>query len=319
MANETVNQEQEIEENVSQDLTDEHVDKFFENGGKEAPISHEESESTDRTSPSTENIEQNDNPAQPEEEKPDLTRNYQAAMKEERQRRQQEMAMRQELEKKVAVMEQRFQQFIHRTEQESQPSPPSYEEDPLGHQQHTIKELQDYVIQQNEYLNKQQQSLEAQQNEYNFKSAYADQAREYAGSNPEFMDAYNYLVSKKMNEYIAAGLSPQQANQQLTYEEAKVVGLAFRQGVNPAERVFAMAKASGYTKPTDSIQPKSQNENSEVSKKLEQIQKSIVANKSLSQAGGKADTKSSLSLQSIADMDDDEFDKVDWKKVVKYA
>jgi hypothetical protein len=120
-----------------------------------------------------------------------------------------------------------------------------------------------------------------------------------------------------MGEYMAAGLTEQEANQQITHEEAQVVSLAFRQGANPAERVYAMAKASGYAKAQNTPQPQTSNDNAEVAKKLEQLQKSIAANKSLSQSGGKVDTKPTLSLQSIADMDDDEFDKVDWKKLVK--
>lgn len=309
----------------TQDLTDEQVDKFFESGGKEeevgsAPKAEEnQSEGQENTEANSEVGPQEETPEQAEEKH---ARNYQAAMKEERQRRQEIERVLAETKAQQAAdkqrMEERFQEVINRIkQQEPQMQVPSFDEDPLGHQQHVIKELQDYVLKQNEYLQSQQEVSQREYQRQQFERAYMGQAQEFSKVTPDFMDAYNYLVSKKMGEYMAAGLSEAQANQQITREEAQVVSLAFQQGVNPAERVYAMARASGYAK----AQPQAQasNENAEVAKKLEQIQKSMAANKSLSQAGGKSDSKPSLSLQSIADMDDDEFDKVDWKKLVRAA
>ncbi len=311
--NEELNQE--IEQPISNDISEEQIEKFFETGGKETPNqetvdeSQTEGEVNTQTPPSPESIEQQKEQMQLEEEK--HARNYQAAMKEER-------ARRQELQQKVAVMEDRFQKIMEFKQQENQPKVPSYDEDPLEHLRVALKETQDYAIQQNQFLQQQQEVVRMQQAEAQFINAYSEKAVEYQQQNPEFLDAYNYYATKKMAEYVAGGLTPKEADYQIKLEEAKIVSAAFKQGVNPAERIYAMAKASGFTK-VNNEPIKNTSAMDETAKKLEQIQRDIKANRSLSNAAGKTDTKQGLSLQAIADMDDDEFDKVDWSKVIKAA
>jgi hypothetical protein len=302
---------QEIEQPVAQDISDEQLDKFFEEGGKEpsppANSNDEAQEEVKQPEPTPEETQAI------EEEK--HSRNYQAAMKEERARRQELQRLHELQAQKIAQMEERFQKIIEIKQQEELPKIPAYDEDPLENIRMTQKEIQDYVIQQNQYLQQQQAAAQRQSQQQQFIETYKAHTAEFAKSTPDCMQAYNYLVQTRLAEHQAAGYSEAQAHQLIVEDEAAIVAKAFSDGVNPAERIYSLAKLRGYAakapeKPNTSAMD-------ETAKKLEQIQKSIQANKSLSNAGGKADTKQGLSLQSIAEMDDDEFDKVDWGKLVR--
>lgn len=311
---------QDVDQTLAGELTDESLDKFFENGGEEETAPPPQEEKQDQSIPEQSPDQEIDQANKIEEER--HARNYQAAMKEERARRQELQRQLEETNAKQAILDQRLQAIFQRTQAENQPKLPSYDEDPLGHQQHKIAELEEYIIKQNNYLQQTYEQQQAQIAENNFRMTYAKHVQEFAKEAPDFMVAYNHLVGQKVGEFMAGGLTFEEADHQIKLEEARLVGHALRQGANPAERIYAMAKAAGYNNQQaapQSLTTQQTSQADEVSKKLEQIQKSLVTNKSLSNAGGNAESKPAITLQRIADMDDDEFDKFDWNKFVKAA
>lgn len=307
-----------VEEIINEEITDEQLDKFFEDGGKPdvAPKAAEPDIETSEESIKEEPAkapEDKTTEADVEEEK--HARNYQAAMKEERLRRQELALELAETKANQARMEATFQKVIQKQEQEAQPQIPSYEEDPLGHLSANQKEIADYAIRQNQYLLSQKQAADLHNQKVQFINSYGTQAQEFAKETPEFFDAYNYMIAKKRQEYMAAGVTQQEADQQIEFEETRIVSKAFRDGVNPASRVYAMAKVMGYSA-APSQAPKDDTAMLDVSKKLEQLQRDMKVNRSLSNAPSKSSVQTALTLEKLSQMDDDEFDK-NWNKVMK--
>jgi hypothetical protein len=319
-----------------QDLSTEQIDKFFETGGNELPSQQAETvqegeEGTERETPPQETIDPQSNEGQGEQERVEEerhARNYQAAMKEERIRRQELQRQLEETKLQQMKMEQTFQKFVENVQRQAQPQPPSYEEDPLGHQQHKLTELQDYVIRQNEYLQKVQQAQQIQEQRNAFIKNYHAHAEAFAKTTPDFWDAYKYLITKRESEYMAAGLNLDEARQQIEYEEANVVSRALREGVNPAERAYAMAKASGYSKSFANANgtggEESQREIAteavkKAQQKLEEIQKGQSINKSLGTSSGKSDFPPTLA--NLSSLNEDELAEFvtgsGWSKLMK--
>jgi len=292
---------------VSEGLTDEQVDKFFAEGGKEDIETPEPEPIEEKAEPQESNQEAaQDNAQALEEEK--HARNYQAAMKEERARRQEIQRLYEEQNQRIAQMENAFQKIVQKQQQEAVPPLPSYEEDPLGHLAEKQRQAEEYLIQQNEYL-RQRENIERQtQAQAQFISAYQGAAQEYAKTTPDFAEAYRFMEQSRIKEHMAAGFTEREAAARLQEEEAFIVNKAFREGVNPAERIYALAKARGYSNrpPEPSL----------AEKQLEQIDKGLRNSRSLSSTPGKAQTSQGLTLEKLSMMDNDEFDK-NWDKFIK--
>lgn len=250
----------------------------------------------------------------PEAEK---AKNYQAAMREERAKRQEERARRENIERelennrhKMAQYEQALQRVISAQQQRQQPQQPqsNYDDDPLGYLKNSVESMQNNMVQQQQYLQNQYQSAQQQQQVQHLADNYRAKANEFAKDNPDFTDAYNHLVQSRMNQYLAAGLNQQQAQQQLVEEELAIAAKAFTDGVNPAERLYNVSKSLGYQKQAQAAAP---------AKNIETIQKGIQASKSLGNASGKTKSQSS-SLEKLVEMSDGmdgrEFDEL-WAKI----
>lgn len=264
-------------------------------------------EKTEETTESDESV--------PESEK---AKNYQAAMREERAKRQEERARRENIERelennrhKMAQYEQALQRVINAQQQRQQPQQQpqaNYEDDPLGYLKNSVESMQNNMVQQQQYLQSQYQNAQQQQQVQHLADNYRAKANEFAKDNPDFTDAYNHLVQSRMNQYLAAGLNQQQAQQQLVEEELAIAAKAFTDGVNPAERLYNVSKSLGYQKQAQSAAP---------AKNIETIQKGIQASKSLGNASGKTKSQSS-SLEKLVEMSDGmsgrEFDEL-WAKI----
>jgi dihydroorotate dehydrogenase len=101
-----------------------------------------------------------------------------------------------------------------------------------------------------------------------------------------------------------------QAAQLLQEDEMAIALNAYNQGVNPAEVIYSIAKERGYNPAAQT----SQNNGQSAEQKILQTQKGMQASKSLSNTGGKTSTP--LSLEALAEMDDESFDKY-WSKVMQ--
>lgn len=180
----------------------------------------------------------------------------------------------------------------------SQVQIPDPESDPLGYQAYRIEELNRTVREQQEYLQKQRQYQEQQMRQSQFVNAYRASAAEFAKEQSDFNEAYTFLEKARINEYIAAGYTPQEASYLLQEDEMAVAAKAFKDGANPAERIYNLARARGFA---------SSNTNEET--KLDKVSKGMQKGKTLPRSGGK-NMERGYDMSQLDDMSDDEFDKL---------
>jgi hypothetical protein len=156
-----------------------------------------------------------------------------------------------------------------------------------------------------------------------FTNAVNNAEREFAAKTPDFQAAVDFLHSGRMAEMKAIGYNEQQARQIIAQEAIGISSEAFQQGVNPAERFYALAQARGYTAKAAGADPKPDGEANRTAAALEKaadklatIARGQQASKSLSSAGGASND--ALTLEAIASMDEEEFAKIPektWKRL----
>ena len=97
-----------------------------------------------------------------------------------------------------------------------------------------------------QYANFQSQ-IEADRQEAQIADTYRSAAGIFARSEPNFGAAYQFLLGTRQAELRANGWNDEKKiQQQVVKEEKGVVKKALEDGVNPAERIFNLAKARGF-------------------------------------------------------------------------
>lgn len=171
-----------------------------------------------------------------------------------------------------------------------------YQEEPANYlkwqQENIAKEqasLRDQQIQQ-QTVSKTQEQFQ------NFVGIYQTQAQEFSAKTPDFKEAYNFLLSNRNSELQQMGFTdPMQRKTIMQNEEIGIVDQAFRGGVNPAERLYAIAKFRGFKPSTAAVAPAT----------LDQEKKNAAATKSLGSVPGSASTK--MTAEVLLSLSDEEF------------
>jgi hypothetical protein len=285
------------------ELTDEQVTEFFENGGElpqeEKPQEEAKAEEQPQAEPEAEK--------EPEKEKfvP-----Y-GALHEERQKRKE---MQQELERvrqESMQTSQVMQQVLRQLQQQNQPQIPSPDDDPVAFFQHKTQTLEQQVKQLTDYIQGNQQQTQEQQQVVQLDTAYRNTAAEFAQETPDFGDAYQHLITSRMAEYEAMGYSKQEAASYVQNEERNIAAKAFRDGENPAKRIYQLAQVRGYKKATPAPAAPTPEQ------KMQTLGKGVQA----SQVTGGAAQGGGITLEALAAAADDspeEFNKL-WTQFAKNA
>ena len=285
------------EENVSAETT-EAAETAAEKelwGTETAPVPESESEAAETERPEGDKV-------KPEKVVP------LGALHEERERRK-ELSTRLEQEaEKRARMEERFNMLVQHIQNQSanqnQSKPIDKEADPVGYfdqkTQTVEKELADFKAWRQQQEQQGQQNAQRQQ----FVHAYGTQAQAFAVKQPDFKAAYDHFLTSVKEELIDAGFTdPNVIAQQLQSYEESIVGKAFQDKANPAERIYNLAKRRGYT-------PKG----SDAKATLDTVKAGQKAETSLSKTGGRSSNV--VSLEQLAEISDPkEFDKA-WERLV---
>jgi hypothetical protein len=276
-------------ETVTSDVTDAEVSTFFETGGDSVPGGQDTPTGAQDTPAGGQDTVQG---AEKTEPKPDRVVPL-GALHEER-------ARRKELQAKVDKMEQTFAKLTERLN--PQPQIPAFEENPAAHLQAKTQQLEQQIQQQNETV-QQAEARRAQEAQLaQFDNAYQSAAMQYAKQTPEFTDAYQHLIASRHQAYEQMGVDPGEYVERLKHEERQIAHTAFTLGVNPGALLHNLATAAGW-KP----KPQKQTPNLEVVAKG-------VQTKSLSGVSGKP--TSNMTLEALAEMNDEDFDK-NWDKLIK--
>lgn len=198
---------------------------------------------------------------------------------------------------RYAQMEQRLHQIQQAALQSQQPKPPEFEADPLNNLKFGVDRTQQEIAQLREWQEQQnaqaQENYQRQQYVSQLQHTVASAETEFAQENPDYMEAVAHYKSVRAKQLSALGYGPQDVMGLVQNEAYQVAEAALRNGRNPAEAAFEIAKAAGWVKK----QP-------EVNQKMETLQKGVKAASSLG-SGGSA--TGNLTLEALADMPDDEF------------
>ena len=251
------------EENI-ENLSDDQLDTLFDeqaNAPEEMPTETAPEEIVDKKGPEDIPVEiapaLKDVPESKQDEPDESQKTVPlAALHEERQKRK-EQAQR------IQQMESRFQRFLDEQARREAadaaplpPQPPPLEENPIGHFAEKIAQLE---AKQAADDAARQRAMDAQTQEAQWQrvlQTYDRDAMRLREADPAFADAYQYWGQSRTAELRAGGASEEQATKILQQEEAAAVIHALQQGESPAERVYAIAKARGYTpKPTAASSP----------------------------------------------------------------
>lgn len=150
----------------------------------------------------------------------------------------------------------------------------------------------------------------AHRNEMAIVDAYKRDSLRFYGQNPEFKDAWAHLTSMWHKQLETMGIDDKaQRDKTIGETERGIVHAAFAKKGSPAEAIWKLALASGYTeKPKDEggEENNGKPQASEASKRINSANKAMNANKSLSGAGGGAMPANSAILR-MGDMSDEEF------------
>lgn len=308
---------------VNGNLSDEKIDKFFESQGKEDIGTDTEVSDQENNNNVQEEQQSDASVSEPSKEKEvdkndkqsELDRNYKAAMQEERERRKELQRQLDEQRNRTAQLEATFQRVVEKVNQpQQQPQVPDFNADPIEALRYNQEQLQKAYIQQHQ-IQEQRQHVEAQQQVFNqFLGKYQQSATEFSQQTTDFKDAYKFLHDERVKEYKEAGFDHAQAERLFIDDELAVASKAFQDGVNPASRIYNIAKARGYQQ--KSAQATTQQNNQQ---KMDALQKGVQASKSLSGVGGKADNP--MTLEALAQMNNDELDDYlndkNWGKILK--
>src|SRR5215475_11217134 len=168
----------------------------------------------------------------------------QAALHEERKRRQEADERARQLELLNARMEERFRAFRDAvTPRQQQPQgPPDANRDIFG----AVNHLQQENRRTREEIENYKRQIQAEDNLKQLKQWGADAEIAYAQRVPDYYEALNHLRRARANELQVWGMSPSAIGQQLVHEENQLLARAAAERRNPAEMAHQLARQRGY-------------------------------------------------------------------------
>lgn len=250
-------------------------------------------------------------PAEPEAE-PDRAEQRQvplAALMEERNAAREARTKARELEEKYTRLESRFQQILDAQKQPEAP-PPNVNDDPIGFMEHLNNEVQTVKRTDAERRAQEAEQQRVVQAINDLRSYYMEDIAEIRRDMPHWQDAASYLGSMRADQLAMVGHTVDEIRRKIEAEELEVVMRARQSGKSPAQVVYDMAVKAGY-KP-----PKAPQNGAE---KIATVAKGQKQAASLSGPGGGQGRTTVPSIDEIASMTDEEFDKWTtgkrWKQV----
>lgn len=227
------------------------------------------------------------------------------AFHEERMRRKEVEQQLQTFREQEAATKARLEERLNTLAQRLQPPEPV-----ITDPNERLARLEQTIAQQNQQA---EQTRIAVQNEQNFYSAITRAEEQFAAKVPDYMDAIEFAKAARLQDIEALGFTGAEAEEVLKNDVLRLSDDAFRRGINPAERFYNFAKSRGWGNEPLKEAPKEQ----APADKLKTIAAGQAAGKSLGAAPGTS--QAALSLQALADMPQDEFDKIDaktWRKMM---
>ena len=139
-----------------------------------------------------------------------------------------------------------------------------------------------------------------------FVSTYQARSLDFAREQPDYWKAYKFLMRDREEELVALGYTdPRERNAIAFVEEQSIAAKAMKEGLNPAARIYAIAKRRGYGRG-----------GAGGAQALAALRNGASAARSLGAVNGAAEPN--LSLEALAEMSDEDFDR-NWDRVMARA
>lgn len=239
-------------------------------------------------------------------------KNYKQAMEAERREKAELKNQFKQVREENEKLRQFFEQISKQSEQQ-QPKPPSFDEDPLEALKYRTEQQEKQFKQLNEERQQAREEYEKHLAMQKFSNAWESTAREFAQTNPDFREAYDFALKSRVAEYEEAGWSKKEAVAMANEDEMAIVSNAFRRGDNPADRIYRLAKLRGFQKAPATNQQQPANDNKQ---KMEMFDQGVKASKSLNNNSGTTGAQQ-LTVEGILAMSDKEFENFDWEEMKK--
>lgn len=204
-----------------------------------------------------------------------------------------------------------------------------WDEDPLEALRRKTERLEKMAGEYSQQEQKGQQTTEQQQQQMEqmrqLQQSVREQVNEYAQVQPDYPEAFKFVLENRIKELEALGYNnPEEVQQILNMETMAMAQSSLQRGVNPGESVYKLAQAKGYKKSEGDQQQGDQQQGGQqqggtMEEQLDRIERGQQASKSLSGgAGAGKPGEEGLSLSEIEKMSDKEFDEL-WTQMERAA
>ena len=193
-----------------------------------------------------------------------------------------------------------------------------FEEDPISALRKNQEQLQARIDAQNTEKSEEEkaaEAAEAQQTEFqNMLRTVSAQVAEFEAENPDYPQAFQFMMDKRIEEYKALGITdPVEIRQEFDREAIALSANALQRSVNPGEAVYKLAVGRGYVKTEALAEVEDADAKNTLEESMDRLEKGSKASSSLTGgSGGKSE--GGLSLSDIDKMSDKEFDDL-WDKM----
>jgi hypothetical protein len=219
---------------------------------------------------------------------------------------------------RMEKMEQRFLQLMERYnagQAPEKPQAPTAEDQPIE----VLKNVQQRLDERDKREREQAEQSRTQQQ---ISAQISARETAFRQATPDYNEALEHLMGVSEHMYRAMGVQDPAMLQQMVQQDMMNIAVgAMKFGGDPAKAAYDIAKRTGYTgKPAETkdnvVRAPNGQFQAKPEEKVDTINRGQKASKSLSDGGG--EQAPPLTLEALAEMDDDDFDK-SWDKVMKAA
>lgn len=195
--------------------------------------------------------------------------------------------------------------------QEGDPSQAQHEEQPIDPETDifgAFKQAMDKINSLQQKLTERDQREQSTAAEQNLVTVYQQDAVRFLQEKPDFKDAYFHLVEARHKELEALGVGDKgQRNALIAQEEKGLVAQALKAQKSPAQVIYALAQARGFSGSSAASSPNPAPSPNPAAQKLENIKQGQQKTVSLSNAGGSPGE--GMSIEALVNMSDEDFHK----------
>ncbi len=146
----------------------------------------------------------------------------------------------------AGYLEQLGKQIAPQQEAEQAPPVPDFDADPAGHLRHQVDTLKSVLSQMSQHQRDQAEAQQVAQQQQAATQAVTYTEAEFAKKTPDYYEAVDYMRDKLARRFSVLGVPKDQIPTAVGRDLQQFGLRALRAGMNPAEKLFQLAKEEGY-------------------------------------------------------------------------